>query len=93
VGRGFFPLDEELELLPGGLTPRGHEELVRLSSWMPFERAAELLADMQGICVSAAMSRRNSEAAGAAYEELQKEEVERLEKEMPVAPKGQRKCK
>jgi hypothetical protein len=55
---------------------------------MPFERATELMADMQGICVSASMSRRNSEAAGAAYEELQKEEVERLEKEMPVAPKG-----
>ena len=88
VGRGFFPLDEELELVPGGLTPRGHEELVRLSSWMPFERATELMADMQGICVSASMSRRNSEAAGAAYEELQKEEMERLEKEMPVAPKG-----
>jgi len=55
---------------------------------MPFERATELMADMQGICVSASMSRRNSEAAGAAYEELQKEEVERLEKEMPVAPQG-----
>jgi hypothetical protein len=88
VGRGFFPLDEELELVPGRLTPRGHEHLVRLSSWMPFERATELMADMQGICVSASMSRRNSEAAGAVYDELQKEEVERLEKDMPVAPQG-----
>lgn len=88
VGRGFFPLDEELGLLPGGLTPRGEENLVRLSSWMPFERAAEMLADMQGIHVSAAMSRRTSEAAGAAYEELQREEVERLEKETPAAPQG-----
>jgi hypothetical protein len=87
-GQGIFPLDEELELVPGRLTPRGHEHLVRLSSWMPFERATELMADMQGICVSPSMSRRNSEAAGAAYEELQKEEVERLEKEMPVAPQG-----
>ncbi len=46
------------------------------------------MADMQGICVSASASRRNSEAAGAAYVEMQTEEVERLEKDMPVAPKG-----
>ena len=88
VGRGFFPLDEELELLPGSLTPRGQEQLVRLSSWMPFERAAELLGDLQGIRVSPSASRRKSEAAGAAYEELQTEEVEQLEKDMPAACKG-----
>lgn len=88
MGRGFFPLDEELELLPGRLTPRGHEELVRLSSWMPFERAVELLADMQGIGVSPATGRRSSEAAGAAYVEMQSEEVERLEQKQPPAPAG-----
>ena len=88
MGRRFFPLDEELELLPGRLTPRGQEELVRLSSWMPFERAAELLADMQGSWVSPCASRRKSEAAGAAYTEMQKEEVEQLEKNMPAAPAG-----
>jgi len=88
VGRGFFPLDKELELLPGRLTPRGQENLIRLSSWMPFEQAAELMEEMQGIWVSPSASRRKSEAAGAAYEEIQTEEVERLEKDMPVAPKG-----
>src|SRR5512137_695038 len=45
VGRGFFPLDEELRLLPGMLTPLGCEQLVRLSGWMPFERAAEMFTD------------------------------------------------
>jgi hypothetical protein len=88
VDRGFFPLDEELELLAGGLTPCGYEDAVRLASWMPFERAVELMEDMQGIRVSPAMGRRISEAAGAAYVEMQTEEVERLEKEMPPAPKG-----
>ncbi len=88
VGWGFFPLDEELGLVPGGLTPRGQESLVRLSSWMPFERAVELLADMQGICVSPAQSRRSTERVGAVYAELQEEEVERLEKETPAAPPG-----
>ena len=34
------------------------------------------------------MGRRISEAAGAAYVEMQTEEVERLEVEMPAAPKG-----
>ena len=49
VGKGFFPLDEELELLPGELTPSGHENLVRLSGWMPFRKASELLEDLLGI--------------------------------------------
>jgi hypothetical protein len=88
VGKGFFPLDEELELLPGRLTPQGQENLVRLSIWMPFERATELMEDMQGISVSPSTSRRNSEAAGAAQVEIQTEEVKRIERDMPVAPQG-----
>jgi hypothetical protein len=88
AGRGFFPLDEELELLSGRLTPSGQEHLIRLSSWMPFEQAAEMMEAMQGIWVSPSASRRKSEAAGAAYEEMQTEEVEQLEKDMPEAPKG-----
>jgi len=88
VGKGFFPLDEALELLPGCLTPHGHECLVRLSAWMPFEKAAELLEDMLGIRVSKGVSQRYTEAAGAAYEQLQTEEVERLEKEAPEPEAG-----
>jgi len=88
VGRGFFPLDEELELLPGMLTPHGHECLVRLSSWMPFAKAAEMLEDFMGMRVSKGVSRRYTQAAGAAYEQMQSEEVEWLEKEMPRAKKG-----
>ena len=41
---GFSPLDEELALLPGALTPSLQEGVVRLGSWLPFARAAELLA-------------------------------------------------
>jgi hypothetical protein len=86
--RGFFPLDEELELLSGSLTPHGHESLVRLSGWMPFEQAVGIFADLLGIQVSKSMSQRYAEAAGAAYVKIQTEEVERLEKEMPTAPVG-----
>jgi hypothetical protein len=88
VGKGFFPLDEELALLPGMLTPHGHECLVRLAGWMPFAKASELMEDFMGIRVSKGVSRRYTEAAGAVYEQMQAEEVERLEKEMPLPAKG-----
>ncbi len=86
--KGFFPLDEELELLPGSLTPHGHECLVRLASWVPFEEAAKLLEEVSGIVVSKSLSQRYTEEAGAAYVELQTEEMERLERDKPEAPKG-----
>jgi len=88
VGKAFSPLDEELELLPVGLTPHGHECLVRLSSWMPFEKAVELLGEMMGIWVSKSQARRYTERAGQVYVEIQAEEVERIEKERPVSPMG-----
>jgi len=88
VDKGFFPLDEELELLPGVLTPHGHECLVRLASWMPFQKAAEMLDDFMGIRVSRIVSQRYAEEAGAAYEQMQNEEVEWLEKEAPRAKQG-----
>jgi len=89
VGEGFFPLDEELGLLPGKLMPRDHECLVRLSGWMPFEKAAELLGEMVGIQVSKIVAQNYTEAAGAAYVQMQEEEVGKLEQEMPEA-KGER---
>lgn len=88
VGRGFFPLDEELQLLPGKLTPRGHENLVRLGSWMPFERAAELLNDLLGIHISRTLSQSYTLSAGVAYEQMQTEEVAELEKHMPAVGAG-----
>ena len=42
---GFSPLDEELGLLPGSLTPRLQEALVRLSTHIPsFAKAARELS-------------------------------------------------
>ena len=88
MDRGFFPLDEELKLLPGRLTPFGHECLARLAGWMPFEKAEEILADFMGIAVSESLGRRYAEAAGAADVRIQSEEVEQIEREAPIAPKG-----
>ncbi len=88
AGRGFFPLDEELELLPGKLTPREHERLARLAGWVPFERAVELLEEFLGIAIDKSMAQRYTEAAGAVSVQTQEEEVMRLEREMPEAAAG-----
>ncbi len=62
--RGFFPLDEELGLVPGRFTPRLQESLTRLGTWMPFRHAAEELEFFTGVAVSEATARRVTERAG-----------------------------
>jgi hypothetical protein len=91
VERPFFPLDEQLGLLPGGLMPFMHECLVRLGAWMPFEVAMKLLKDMLGVQISPAQVRRTTEAAGAAYVAVQTQEAERIEREAPEPPAGSEK--
>jgi hypothetical protein len=88
AGRDFFPLDEELGLLPGSLTPHSHESLVRLGAWMPFEKAAGMLSGLLGVAVSRSKGRRCTQAAGRAYVELQNEEAERTEREAPAPRAG-----
>jgi hypothetical protein len=88
VGPVFFPLDEELQLLPGRLSPRLQEDLVHLSTWMPFERAAKELAHFTRVEVSDTSVRHHTEVAGAAYAAVQTTELERLERERPGGPSG-----
>jgi hypothetical protein len=89
VGRSFFPLDEELGLLPGNLSPYGYEQLVRLGTWIAsFGRAAKLLQALTGIAVSEASARRQTEKAGAAYVVVQDQEEERLRQGPVVEPQG-----
>jgi hypothetical protein len=71
VGSGFFPLDEELDLLPGSLTPTQHEHLVHLATVMPFAQAGKMLESLLGVQVSEATVRRMTEQAGAHYEAVQ----------------------
>lgn len=88
VDRAFFPLDEELELLPGKLTPHAHECLIRFGTIMPFAKAAKELEFVLKVGVSEPTTRRYVEAAGKAYEEYQTVEVERVEKTCPPAKKN-----
>ena len=47
------PLDEELALLPGALTPSLQEELAHLGAWVPVvAKAAALLQRLRGTSVS-----------------------------------------
>jgi hypothetical protein len=88
AGWAFFPLDEELGLLSGGLTPRGEELLARLASWMPFEPAWELLEELVGVQVSKATACRATLATGTTALVVWEAEVERLKQEVPQAPDG-----
>jgi hypothetical protein len=72
VGQDFFPRDEALGLQPGlSLPPRQQEHLVHLSSWMPFERAAQMRECLLGVQVSEATARRLTEPAGAQAQAVQ----------------------
>jgi hypothetical protein len=88
VETGLFPLDAELELLPGALTPRLQASLVRLGSWMPFAHAARELGWLTRAVVSRQVAQRLTEAAGAAYVAEQTAEVERLERHPTPEPAG-----
>lgn len=81
--RPFFPLDEELNLAPGTLTPRLQEGLVRLGSQLPFRRAAELVGFFTNCYVCEATVRRITQAAGAAYQKVQTQQPAPNEVEPP----------
>ena len=88
VGKGFFPLDEQLGLDGAGVTPRSQEALVRLAAWMSFEHACELLKDLLGIQVSATSNRRYTYQTGQAALAVQQAEEERIRTDLPEPPQG-----
>jgi hypothetical protein len=86
--RVFSPLDEELALLPGQLTPLLQDHLAHLGAWMPFAHAAQLLGRFTQVSVSESSARRLTEAVGIAYEAVQLAEVERIERDWPEVEHG-----
>ena len=86
--RGFFPLDEELGLLPGSLMPGLVEDLALPGSWMPFGLAAKMIGHFRKIEVWEATVRRFTEKSGQARVEMQTEQAAALEGEMGEAPEG-----
>src|SRR5919202_5707314 len=66
VGRGFFPLDDELGLGRGTWSPAVEQAMIRLGRWLPFERVPRELAALVGVTVGRGTGRRRTVAAGAA---------------------------
>lgn len=86
MGAGLFPLDEELELRPyERYTPRVAEVVARLGTSLPFAEAAGLLNKVLGVTLSETTERRQTYAAGAAALAVEAAEVERVERDLPVA--------
>ena len=88
MARAFFPLDDELALLPGRLTPTLHGWLVRLSSYLPFARAAALLSEFARVPLSEGTAQRLTYAAGATLVAHQTFEAERIIREAPAPLPG-----
>ena len=86
--RRFFPLDEELGLLPGSLTPDLLRHVARLGARMPFTDVTEELHDLVGADISEPTARRHGQAAGAAYVALQTTETDAIQEKMPPPPPG-----
>ena len=76
VGKVFFPLDEELELLPGSLAPRQQEHLVHLACFMPFDKVAEMMEELLSVLTTEETVRRLTEQVGGWMEDWQTAEVE-----------------
>src|SRR5271165_782671 len=68
---GFFPLDDQLGLVAGSLSPSSQEQLVHLATWMPFGRATQMLTSFTGIQISEATARRHTYQIGEASQTVQ----------------------
>lgn len=88
VQRVFSPLDDELGLLPGALTPSLQEDIVRLGTWMPFRRVVGELQHFRHTDVAKSTAERLTEAAGAAYVAVQTSAVEQIERTLPAPTPG-----
>ena len=88
VAPGFSPLDEELGLLPGALTPSLQAHLSRLGARLSFAEAASELWHLKGVRVAPATARRRTEADGTVYAALQEAAAVHVLAEAPPPPRG-----
>ncbi len=72
----FFPLDEELVLLPGSLAPRQQEHLAHLACFMPFDKAAQMIEEILSVHTNEETVRQLTERMGACMEAVQTAEAE-----------------
>jgi hypothetical protein len=87
VAQAFFPLDEQLGLQPGGLSPLQLQHLAHFASLHSFEQAAKMLHQHHGVQVSASTSRRQTEELGACAEVVQNAQAMALLRQKHTQPK------
>lgn len=75
-------------LLPGALTPPLQRHLSRLGTRLSFAAAADELAALRGVTVSAATARRRAEADGAALVAVEEAAAATLAQRCPEAVAG-----
>lgn len=76
----FFPLDEELGLLPGNYTPSLQEGMTRLGAKLPYEQAREEIKQFCHTSVSEPTLRRHTTGNGRAGEAIVKAETKQIER-------------
>lgn len=86
--RGFSPLDEQLALGAEGVSPQVAAWIVLVGMALPFRRAAQMLAQLTGVQVSASLVRRLTEAVGTTALAQAEAEVATLYRTVPPPPPG-----
>jgi hypothetical protein len=81
----FFPLDEELQLLPGKYTPQIQEAMTRLGSKIPYEQAVEEVWLNQHTRVEEYTLRETTNRHGQIAEAIVKAEADKLATQAPTA--------
>ena len=86
MGKVFFPLDEELGLLPGNLAPRQQEHLVHLACFMPFDKVTQMMEELLSVQINEETVRRLTERMGACMEaaEIAADGVPESKEEQPL---------
>jgi hypothetical protein len=85
---GFFPLDNELALLDGHLTPTLHGWLVRLAAYLPFAQAAAFLSEFARVPLSEGTAQRLTYAAGTTVVAQQTVAADRFIQDAPPPRPG-----
>lgn len=90
VAPSFSPLDEELDLVPGRLSPGLQQAVVRLGASLPFGQVPAIMELLVGVSLTGSMVRRCTEQAGAALVALDDARVREIEQQVPEHPVGAR---
>jgi len=86
VEPGFSPLDDELALVPGSLSPTLQQVVALLGASMPFRQVLPVLSMVARVKIGRATVARATEQAGAALVAVETALVHALEADLPESP-------